>query len=243
MSDTILSEGLAKPEKEWPGLFTLYRDSDGKVRVELGTITAPLEWTLRWKLSKNEGNLATALVSVTNLSRLPICAVPEPKHLVPFGGSNVLEIYQVAKALHNEAAILRLVLEQISDAIGEELETVKDSAKPKPERLKAKKGIEAKLSKVLEAFILKGSRKAHGTARVVAARYGEALLAWAVLDAARFLVWAYHKLPSKQAVKALLITQDKTLRNVSAPKWADAFRDAGLATLPRQSTQRLGSRK
>lgn len=240
---SILADAMVKPEKEWPGLFSLYRNQDGSYRVELGTITAPREWTLRWKLCEKEGCLATALLMVTHLSRLPISLVPEPKQFVPFGGSNVIEVHQAAKAVQSEARIFRQALEKITRAIGEELETLEDSAKTKPERLKAKKRIEAKLSKVLEAFIQRSSRKAHGTARIVAAPYGEALLAWAVLDTARLLVSACHELPSKQAVKSRLIKQEETLRNVSAPKWADAFRDAGLATLPRQSTQRVGSRK
>jgi len=235
---SFLSEVIGNPEKEWPGLFSLYHDPDGSYRVELGTITAPLEWSLRWKLSEKEGQLASALAFVTGLSRLPICEVPEPKHFVPFGGSNVMEVHRAAKAVQSEARIFRQVLEKITRAIGEELETVIDSAKPKPERLKAKKGIEAKLSKVLEAFIQKGTRKAHGTATIVAAPYGEALLAWAVLDTARFLVWAFHELPSKQAVKSLLVRQDKRLGNVSSPQWAAAFREAGLASLPK-----AGSRK
>lgn len=83
LADAI-EQVIGNPEKEWPGLFSLYRNPDGSYRVELGTITAPLEWSLRWKLSEKEGQLAGAFAFVTGLSRLPICAVPHHMALLRF---------------------------------------------------------------------------------------------------------------------------------------------------------------
>lgn len=241
---SILTEAMGKPEKEWPGLFSLHRNEDGSYRVELGTVTAPREWALRWKLDKPESELATALVMIcSGLAQIPIRQVPEPNFQIPFGVSNAHEIYHAAKALQGQAGLFRQFAGKILKSIGDELLTVTDATKSKTVRHRAKRKIETKISHALEALIDKGSRKAHGSSKIVNASFGEAPLAWAVIEAAKNLVLINHDLPSKKAVKTFLTICDRTLSCVSSPQWADAFKDAGLSSLPRAVSPKTGSRK
>lgn len=244
MIETLLSQVLGKPEREWPGLFKLYRDPDGSTRVELGSITAPCELALRWKLDEQERELASALVMLSvGVAALPIVKVPEPMHQVPFGGSNVFEIHEVAKALHGEACLFRNILSKLNVAFGDDLSAVTDVTRSRAERRRAKTKIESRVSHVLDALISKGSRKAHARSTVVKAYFGEAPLAWSVLEATKKLVAKDSELPSKKAVKKLMIKSKKSLSSVSSPQWAAAFREAGLSSLPKASSRMATSRE
>lgn len=243
-SANAIEQVIGKPEKEWSGLFSLYRNPDGSYRVELGTITAPREVALRWKLDEQERELMSALVMIcSEFAKTPIVYVPEPKYQIPFGGSNANEIYYAAKAIQEQAGVFRHLAGKMQTAIGDDLQSLTDATKSKTERLRAKKKIETKISHALEALIKKGSRKAHGSSKIVKASFGQAPLAWAVINATKKLVLKHHELPTKQMVKTFLTGKDSTLKYVSSAQWADEFKDAGLASLPKAVPKKSGSRK
>lgn len=170
-------------------------------------------------------------------------AIPEPKHLAPFGGSNVFEVHKAAMMLQSVSEFIKRPVDLFSESIGNELKTVTDPAQPKAKRSNAKKKILQSITRTLEALVERGERKAHGSATIVEEYYGEALLAWSVLDATRRLVDRHHELPTKKAAKAFLIGREKKLGNVSPSQWAAAFNAAGLESLPRASTRKVPSRK
>lgn len=244
MTDTILAEGKGKPIKEWPGLFSLYRNADGSFRAEFGAETLIREWALRWKLDEREIALATALGWLSaGVAELDLVKVPELVHYFPFGGSNAHEIHRAAQDLRSKAGICLLLLNKLTSAFGDDLKTITNSNRPRSERFSAKKKIERRVGHALDAMIAKGSRKTHGRATTRRASFGTAPLAWFTLEATRKLVEKKHELPTKGQVKAVLMKSDKELSRVSTSQWAEAFKDAGLATLPRSSTRKLASQK
>jgi hypothetical protein len=240
---TIFSQSADQPERVWPGLFRLYRNPDGTTRVEYEAATAMREWALRWKLNPTERQLARAFLFLEMAAESPLPEIPEPKHLAPFGGSNVFKVHEAAMYLRSVSKIIKIPVDSWSEAIGGKLKIVTDPTLPKAGRLKAKDSIMKSIAKTLEALVERSERKAHGSARILEGYDGEPLLAWAVLEATRCLVEVSHELPTKKDVKSYLERKEKKLRTVSSPQWAAAFKDAGLESLPRASPRKTDSRK
>lgn len=235
---TALSLLAGQPERVWPDLFSLYRNADGTTRVEYEAPTARREWALRWKLNEKQCQLAQALMFLTEVEALPVPEIPEPKQFEPFGGSNVHDVHKAAVALEAWSHFVKIPVVLLSKALCDELKTITDPTKPKSTRHEAKKKIESNIAKTLDALVEKGGRKAHGSAVISAAYYGEALLAWSVLDATHFLVHTFHELPTKKEVKNLLMKRNKKLQTVLSSQWASAFKKAGLTSLPRASLRK-----
>lgn len=203
---TILSEQVPKPLRSWPGLFDLHQNADGSVRAELGAELIRRELRLRWKLSSNEGELALALMMLAHLS----AEMPDK--------------------------FLALIANKFRDTLGDDIRTLSTTGESMPAKSKARKNIEKAIRHALDAVENKNARKAHGSA-IVFEFYGDKRpLAWFVIEQARRLVETTQQLPTKNEVRESIIAAYEKSADVSSAQWADAFKEAGLASLERVAT-------
>lgn len=235
---TILSH-LSQPVKKFSDLFDLYENPDGTFRAELGPRTLRRSHALHWKLSPIEGDLARAMIALTVLpGSIMEIDIPEPKDMLPFGSSNIFEIHRAAKQVQAMADMLNKgIIAPLHTILGKEVECLADPKNTPAQRKKAKRALQQRIQKALDAIEKKGDRKAHGNTVAIEARFESGKtrkmpLAWAVIQIARELVESTQDLPTKGEVQRRVETAFPDADGLSEAKWRQAWKDAALDSLP-----------
>lgn len=191
------------------GLFTLHLNPDGSTRAEFGPLTAPQAHRLALKLNPEESALACALGLI----------------LVREGTT--------------PAALDTLTCDKLRDAFRPDLETVTAHPKPAP-RKKARRALLKRLETVLDSLENQTARKSHGSAAMLPfpifspfGPFREMPLAWVALETARRLVEVRRSLPTKGEVREAIERQYPQAIHFKETAWREAWKAAGLKTLPK----------
>lgn len=231
------------------GLFTLYRQTDGTFLAEYGRVTAPKELSLRWKLQPSEGDLAMALLFISQRieTAIPTAEIPAPRFGL-FGASNLAEVHQIATTTKNHADFFRLALSKFSSSIGAELEILLESSSPQEAKNKAMAGVKKKVANALTALSARSERVAHGstasaTVTLDDGNVRQATLAWIVLETARQLVAQRQRLPAKGEIQVTIGERFPELRGLGKTKWRNTWKECGLSQLEQGDPWEFEERK
>jgi hypothetical protein len=235
---TILSEAGDTLLKSWPGMFDLYQNPDGAYRAELGNKTAPREVRLRWKIDAVEWELAKALILLSGEMPTISYDIPAPKSLIPFGGSNIIEVHAAAQKVKANANMLSMfIIDPLRTSLADEVKRLADPVSTQAQRTKAKRTLQQRFIKALDAIEKKGDRKAHGNTAAIECHFENGKtrkmpLAWAAIQIARELVESTQNLPTKGEVQRRLESLFPDSKGLSEAKWRQAWKDAALDSLP-----------
>jgi hypothetical protein len=243
------------------GLFNLHEQDDGFIRAELGRKTYFLSvqiaasmnsaeirmmimfMRLKYMLEKEAVPIPTPIMNEAFEIPRKFWATDKPPSIPLLDQTNIYEIRQAALKNYTLALEYRSMLTAISDAVGSEVNVLNslEQTATAAEKLKAWKKLNQTLRRVLEVFSPVKTLTSH--AGIAYVRYGEkdgpaqeVLLEWLILQLAPRLVETKRALPSKKELRDYVTFRCPDAESLSNAKWSNAFKAAGLSSLPRSES-------
>lgn len=227
-----------KPDKEWPGLFEIYENSDGTRRAVFARRLSECRALLFHKLSSMD---VEGLRFMLTLGTLEIFLEVEPQKVpepvfAPFSGvANLAAIHLAARHNYGLATALRALLMNMHSALCPELKSIQEG--PTPQRVKHAEQLAKRIASYLRAIALKGEGAAHGNAAVAEVTFSDGTaatvhVALLTLDVARHLVESNGELPTKAEVREAVEGRFPDATGQSDSAWRNVWKAAGLASLP-----------
>lgn len=228
-----------KLEKDWPGLFKLYRMKDGQFTVILDERLAEIEQRVRQGLDPSRMRvveLTKALEAILFSSCQPDFTPPTNEQIPSLDNplTTMQDVHRAAQRMLVQTSAAAVVFAALQNTFGAHL---KEVYRVLPDqRSEAVEALKKDVCKALDAFFSQSPKGiAHkNKAKLKTSSGDHKLYALLTIEKARQWVEIHHELPSKRQLHEEL-KQEHPMDFPKDRTWPKILKEAGLSDLPRDA--------